>query len=89
MYAKLSKLQLVVSLQSLSTIEFNLSILSFVSIQGKGLNDHFLIGKLVSYKTTGSCLATTWVGWMCELWSSDDGTDAGNSSPLCSTMYLQ
>lgn len=87
MYAKLHKCQLVVSLQSPSTMEFNLSILSFVSIQGKGQNDHFLIGKLVS-KTTGSCLATTWVGWMCELWSSDDGTDEGNSSPLCSTMYL-
>ena len=87
MYAKLHKCQLVVSLQSPSTMEFNLSILSFVSIQGKGQNDHFLIGKLVS-KTIGSCLATTWVGWMCELWSSDDGTDEGNSSPLCSTMYL-
>ena len=88
MYAKLSKCQLVVSLQSPSNIEFNLSILSFVSIQGKGQNDHLLIGKLVS-KTTGSCLATTWVGWMCDLWSRDNGTDEGNLSAIYSTMYLR
>lgn len=87
MCAKYSKCQLVVSLQSPSNKEFNLSILRFVSIKGKGQKWSLSIGNLI-FKTIRSYFATMWVRIMCELQSGDDATAEGNLSSLYSTKYL-